>query len=68
MQTTLELITQKLNKLDSIPKKFISNVDKAQYEIYDKILSQFNKLSLDEMGNFIILISVEQLKTYQVAQ
>lgn len=50
MATLHELLVTKLNRLDSIPKKFLTDVEKAQYQILDDILAQISKLSLDSNG------------------
>ena len=50
MPTIFELITEKLNRLDSIPKKFLTNVDKAQYQILDSILKRMSEFNLTPQG------------------
>lgn len=50
MPTLNELLVTKLNRLDSIPKKFLTDVEKAQYQILDDILAQLGKLSIDSKG------------------
>jgi len=50
MAVLFDFIAQKLNKLDSIPKGFLSDVDKSQYEILDSILRRLNRLKLTASG------------------
>ena len=52
-----ELIVNKLNRLDSIPKKFLNDVEKSQYQILDIVLEMLSKLSLDSSGNVKMNIS-----------
>lgn len=47
----IDLIVKKVKKLDSIPKKFLTDVQKSQYQVLDKLLTEFGKLELDVAGN-----------------
>ena len=48
--TLHELLADKIARLDSIPKKFVTQVEEAQYAILDNILVLMNKLSLTKDG------------------
>lgn len=50
MANILDLITKKVDALDSIPKKFLTNVEKSQYEILDKLIQLMGRLSLNKEG------------------
>lgn len=65
MPSILDLITDKLNRLDSIPKKFLNAVDKSQYEILDSLLKKMGELSLDGRGN-VIMSSANMLKAEEI--
>lgn len=60
MATVHELLVTKLNRLDTIPKKFLTDVEKAQYQILEEILFQLSKLSLDNNG--MIKMTIGNLK------
>ena len=48
--TLHELLADKIARLDSIPKKFVTSVEESQYAILDEILVLMNKLSLTKDG------------------
>lgn len=60
MAKIFDLLVKKLNRLDSIPKKFLTDVEKAQYEILDKILQKLSTLTLDKNGK--VVMSTANLK------
>lgn len=60
MASVQELLVTKLNRLDTIPKKFLTDVEKAQYQILEEILFQLGKLSLDKNG--FIKMTIGNLK------
>jgi hypothetical protein len=60
MAKIFDLLVKKLSRLDSIPKKFLTDVEKAQYEILDKILQKLSTLTLDKEGK--IVMSTANLK------
>lgn len=63
MPTLVQLIAEKTAKLDSIPKAFLTDVNKAQYEILNRILTRLSKLSLDGSGN--IKMTADNLRVVQ---
>jgi len=47
-----EIIKLKLNRLEDVPKAYLTDIEKAQKEIYNNILDSFDLLVLDADGNF----------------
>lgn len=60
MANILDLITKKVTALDKIPKKFLTDVQKSQYEILDKILKLMERFSLTPDGK--IEMTIDNLK------
>lgn len=48
-----DIIERKIKRLESVPDKFISNVDKAERSVYSKMIELLNALKLDKNGNVI---------------
>ena len=60
MASLQELLVEKIKRLDSIPKKFLTDVEKSQYQILDSILERLSKLTLTKDGK--VEMSVANLK------
>lgn len=65
---TLEkIIKEKVSRLDSVPNKLYSSIEKSQSSIYAKLLELLGKLKTDASGNFVQsvgnLATVEKINT-----